>query len=159
MARKTNIVRCEIAGRDHGKQFFLTELPASQAEEWAMRCFLALAHSGVQVPEDLADSGIAGIAVVGLQALARIPFEEAKPLLDQMMSCVQYMPDPSKPLIVRAPMEEDIEEASTRIWLRGEVFELHTGFSVAGAIMTFQQAPADQEQTSNPMSMFRRQSV
>lgn len=157
MARKTKVVVCPQEGRDKGKYYLLTEMPASDSEEWAIRAFLALAHSGVEVPEELSQAGLAGIAIVGLQALGRISFDEAKPLLDKMMSCVQALPDPSHPELVRGLVETDIEETTTRFWLRAEVFELHTGFSFAGVLSTSTEAPADGE-TSNPSftRMFRR---
>ena len=43
------------------------------------------------------------------------------------------MPDPSKPHVVRNLIEEDIEEITTRLKLRGEVWKLHTGFLKAVA--------------------------
>lgn len=159
MALKSKVVVVPLEGRDKGKHFIIEEMPASQAEEWALRAFLALSNAGIEVPDDLAAAGLAGLAVIGLRALGRVRFEDAKPLLDQMMSCVQAMPDPKTPTIIRGLVETDIEEMQTRLWLRGEVFELHTGFSLAGVAMTFQGAPADGEEPKpSTMSMFRRSS-
>lgn len=160
MARKTKVIVCPHEGRDKGKHYLITEMPASESEEWAIRAFLALAHSGVEVPEEIAQAGMAGLAIVGLQALGRIKWEEAKPLLDKMMTCVQAMPDPTKPELFRGLVETDIEEAQTRFWIRAEVFELHTGFSFADAAQSLQGAPAGGE-TSNPsfMSTFLRPSA
>jgi len=135
-----------MEGRDKGKHFLITEMSAAKAEDWGIRAFLALANSGVEIPEEVAAAGMAGIAIVGLRALGRIKIEEARPLLQDMMECVQYLPDPTKPAIVRGLIEvdpnPDIEEPVTRLWLRAEVFELHTGFSIADAISTSQIASA-----------------
>lgn len=134
MARKTKVVVIEAEGRDQGKHYLLTELPASQAERWATRALMAMAKSGVEIPDGLERAGVAGIAVVGLRAVAGMPFEEAQPLLDEMMACVEFIPDPARPQVHRYLIEDDIEEVATRIMLRQEVIELHTGFSLAGAI-------------------------
>lgn len=136
MARKTKIVTVTADGRDRGKQFLITEMPASQAEKWAFRAFFALGRAGIQVPDEMAGLGMAAIAVVGIRALAMLRFEDAEPLMDEMMNCVQAMPDPARPQIVRPLIEDDVEEPATRLFLRSEVLELHTGFSIADAVMS-----------------------
>lgn len=129
MARKTKVYIAE-AGRDAGKQYLITEMPSAQAESWALRAFLALANSGIELPEEITDMGMEGIASLGIQAIAKLRWEDAKPLLDEMMGCVKVMPDPSKPAIVRPIIEEseDIEELATYLMIRKEVFTLHVDF-------------------------------
>lgn len=134
MARKTQIIVIDAEGRDHGKNFFIREMPASQAEKWAMRAFLALASAGVEIPDDLAASGLAGVASIGLKALGRLHFSDAHQLMDEMMGCVQVIPDSSRPGVTRALIEDDIEEVSTRIRLRKEVFALHVDFFIKGKL-------------------------
>jgi hypothetical protein len=129
--RKTATVRIDADGkRDAGKTFVLTEMPAMQAEGWAIRALLALSKSDVTIPPDIARQGLAGIASLGLKAISRIPFVEAQPLLTEMMSCVQFMPDPSRPMVVRPLIDDDVEELATLGRLRMEVFQLHVGFSM-----------------------------
>jgi len=135
MARKTKIVQISDENRDKGKCFLIREMPATQAEKWAARAFLALAKSGVEIPDDIANAGLAGIAAMGIRALGGMTFADAEPLLDEMFnSCVAVIPDPAKPEIFRgaggigALIEDDIEEVATRLKLRKEVFSLHTGF-------------------------------
>ena len=118
--------------RDAGKVYIITEMPASQAERWAFRAFQALARSGVDLPENTSGAGMAGLAHIGLQALSTIPYNEANDLMDEMFSCVKIMRNKETPLIGYDLMEEDVEEVRTRVILRTEVFELHTGFSMAG---------------------------
>jgi hypothetical protein len=72
--------------------------------------------------------GMAGMAEIGIRALSGLKWEVAEPLLAEMWSCVQIMPDPSKTHLVRNLIEEDIEEITTRVKLRAEVWKLHTGF-------------------------------
>ena len=64
MARKTATVLIEDAGRDQGKTFLIREMSAHRAERWATRALMALAKAGVQVPDDLAGAGLAGIAAM-----------------------------------------------------------------------------------------------
>lgn len=133
MARKTKIITIDADGRDAGKSFLITEMPASQGEKWAARAFLALAKSGIEVPDNIQDMGLAGIATVGLQAFGGVPWDLAEPLMDEMFRCVARIPDMSKPDVARPLVEDDTEEIGTRVKLRAEVFELHTGFSQAVA--------------------------
>lgn len=128
MARKSRDITINDAeSRDNGKTFRITEMPASQAEKWAIRALLAVAKSGVELPDGAMQGGMRVIAYLGLQALTNLHFEDADPLLDEMFACIQIV----EPKIVRALTEDDIEEVRTRVNLRKEVFELHLGFSVA----------------------------
>lgn len=136
MARKSKIVTIPAGegNRDAGKAFVLTEMSATRAEKWATRALMGVARAGVEVPEDFALAGMAGLAVVGLRGLLAMEFEEAEALLSEMFECVQIMPTPTDPRIVRPLIEDDLEEVSTILLLRSEVIELHTGFSIAAAL-------------------------
>jgi len=133
MSRKTVTYKVTAKGRDLGKVFLLTELSTADAEDWAMRAFFALMNSGVDIPDDVAEMGLAGIASIGLGALGKIDYEKARPLLDKMMQCVQIIPDPSRPNVLRALDPTDIEEVATRLLLRKEVFALHVDFLTPAA--------------------------
>ncbi|MDR0480005.1 MAG: hypothetical protein LBH31_09455 [Burkholderiaceae bacterium] len=128
MARKT-VTYTADDGRDQGKVFVLTEMPASQAERWALRAFMALAKGGIELPDNVANMGMAGIAMLGVSALSRTPWPEAQPLLDEMFGCVQIRPNPKSPAVVRELVEDDIEEIATRLKLRMELLKLHVDFS------------------------------
>lgn len=128
MARNTANYTVTDEGRDQGRVFVLTEMPASRAESWAMRALLALMAGGVEVPPGFDRMGMAAMAEMGIKALVGLKWEVAEPLLAEMWSCVQIMPDPTKPHVIRNLIEEDIEEITTRIKLRVEVWKLHTGF-------------------------------
>jgi hypothetical protein len=101
MARKTAIITISAEGRDNGKVFLLTEMPASRAEAWGMRALLALAGGGVEVPDNFMGQGLAGIAIMGVQALGKLDWEVARPLLDEMFECIKVVPNASKPDVVR----------------------------------------------------------
>lgn len=125
MARKTQTVTIEREGRDKGKTFKLTELSAYESEEWAARALFALMNAGVDIPADIANAGLAGVVSLGISALTKLSFEQAKPLMDKMMACVEYQPSPK---VTRPLIEDDIEEVATLVQLRESVLKLHTDF-------------------------------
>lgn len=133
MPRKEVEVRIpEVEGnRDSGKLFLLKEMPASQAEKWATRALLALGKSGLDIPEG---AGMAELAAIGVRYLFGASFRDIEPLMDEMFACIQIYPDPTrqKNPMPRPLIEEDIEEVSTRLQLRAELFTLHTGFFLPG---------------------------
>lgn len=137
MARKSTIYKVTSDDRDNGKTYYITEMAASRAEKWAARAFLAMAHSGIEIPANILDSGFAGIALMGLRSLAGVNFDEAEPLLDEMMTCVRFLPSGMPVETARAINEDagDVEEPATYVKLRAEVFKLHVNFSKADAIL------------------------
>lgn len=148
--RKTKIVTIDAEGRDKGKSFLITEFPAMRVEKWAARCLLALSRAGVEVPDEAVDAGAIAILSAGLNAFRQMAFDDAEPLLDEMLECVQFVGDPNGlkdqvtglPLGVRTLQGDDIEEVATLLRLRGEVFELHVGFSLGAALSTLGAAMA-----------------
>lgn len=133
MARKEIYFTVEDKGRDQGKVFFIREMAASQAEWWAIRAGLAMAKNGVNLPGNFSDMGMAGMAKVGFEMVAQIPPEDARPLLDELMACIQAVPDPSNQSVKRKLIDDDTEEVVTRLKLRSEVFKLHVDFLTATA--------------------------
>lgn len=146
MARKTKTLTIKAEGRDLGKSFLIVEKSAYDAEKWATRALLALSRAGATVDEDAIASGALGILATGLDAFRVLPFEEAEPLLDEMMGCVHFVPDPARvdemsgrpvtrPLMRPDEFNDgDIEEVATLIQIREEVLSLHLGFSLAAVL-------------------------
>jgi hypothetical protein len=132
MARKTE-TWVATEGRDKGKHFVITEMSAARAEKWATRALLAIGRAGVDLPDDLASAGMAALAYAGLKAITSCAFEDAEPLLDEMMQCVTIQPDP-KLEFTRGTIEDDFEEVATLVQLRDRVFGLHVGFSIAAEL-------------------------
>lgn len=124
--RRTEIVEI-TEGRDAGKKYQITEMPAEVAEWWAFRALQAIASSEVDLN---LQAPLAELARQGMKALASVSPAQAKPLLDEMISCVQILvPATQKP---RALLDGDIEDVKTRFMLRKAVMELHLGFSTGG---------------------------
>lgn len=140
--RKTKTVTIEggEGNRDAGKKFVITEMAAVPGERWATRALLAMGRAGIEMPDDVAATGMAGFVVMGLRGLLSVPFEEAEPLLAEMMGCVQYMPNPTKPNVLRATIDDDFEEITTILKLRSEVIDLHVGFSIAATLSNIGRA-------------------
>jgi hypothetical protein len=125
MARKeVDITITDKESRDCGKVFHLTELDADRAEDWAIRAFMGLAVGGVTLPDSLPKT-LPSLAFLSLQMLGRIPYEHLRPLLNEMMACVEVVASSGKR---HKPMAGEIEEITTLVQLRKEVIELHTGF-------------------------------
>lgn len=142
-------------GRDKGKVFRITPMAAWRAEKWGWRAVSVLARSGVEVPPLEAMSNLLVLAAFGLEALMKAPFEEAEPLLDEMMTCVAAVPDPSNfPTVARPLVESDTQELGTILWLRDKVLEAHTGFSVAAVLSNLkaQAAALNMSHASTPTS-------
>lgn len=133
MSRKTQVVTITDKNRDEGKRFKLTEMSAAQAERWAMRALLALGKSNVDVPDDMVALGVAGLAQFGIKAFLHMSFADAEPLLAEMMTCIVILPDPTHPDVERKIFEGDIEEVTTLLRLRSDLFRLHVDFSPAAS--------------------------
>lgn len=131
------------ANRDQGKMFLITEWDAATAEKWGIKMLLALNRSAGEIPMDLRGIGMEGVAVLGINTFLRgnISSEEIIPLLDQLLECVQMIRD-KRHEDVATPISspDDIEDVSTRLWLRSEVIRVHTGFSPAAALLALAAA-------------------
>lgn len=128
MARKVDHVTIEAVGRDQGKVFVLTEMPAVQAERWATQALYLLASSGLSLPAGSADSGMSGLAgapLAGLPALRALQ----DPSLDAWWDCVQYQHLPNQmPRKISPGALCEIDEIATVNHLRMKVLEMHVGF-------------------------------
>lgn len=124
--RRTETVEI-TEGRDAGKKYHITEMSAEAAEWWAFRALQAIAGADAELN---LQAPLSDMAAQGIKALAKVHPDQAKPLLDEMMGCVQILvPATQKP---RPLLDGDIEDVKTRFMLRKAVVELHLGFSTGG---------------------------
>ena len=128
MARKQLTITIHDKNRDEGKRFLITEFSARRAHNWACRALFGMANGGIDIPEGLENQGMAGLAAMGINALSSIKPDIGIPLMDELMECVQILPNPERPEIVRRLIDEDIEEVLTIFKLQKEVLMLHIGF-------------------------------
>lgn len=136
MARKTSTYIVDSDGRDKGKHFLLTEMPVTKTEDWAIRALLALGSANVEIPDGAFQLGAAALAEVGLKKLFAISADQMRPLLSELMECVEYIPNPKIPQVtVKFPIfESQIEEVSTLLKIKWEVLKLHMDFSLAASL-------------------------
>jgi hypothetical protein len=131
MARRTKVVTIDAEdGRDHGKTFLITEMPADAAEWWSIRALQGILGANPDVDIDIFSAPLSKIAGFAFVGLARIPAEQLKPLMDEMKGCVSVLLPDGK--TTRALLPNDVEDFMTWVELRKEVFEVLTGFSVGG---------------------------
>ena len=132
--RKVKAVTITAEGRDKGKVFVLTELPAFDGEDWALRALRLAQRSGVDIPGGV-QGGMAGIAAVGILTVlsGSTDIEELRPLLRDMMKDVKIVTD-KKTQFTRALVADDIEEIGTLLTIRKEWLNLHLDFSIADAL-------------------------
>jgi hypothetical protein len=136
--------------------FLLTEMAAFPAASWAIRAGLALAKAGFVISDDVVKRGWESLAVAGFNALAGMQYAELKPLLDEMVDCVQIIRDHKKSDFAQPLMENDIEEVMTVFRLYREVWDLHASFLLAA--MKSKQTSTSETSEAAPVSQNTRTS-
>jgi hypothetical protein len=131
MARHETTFTVTDDNRDRGKVFHIREMSARAAEKWASRALMAAVRAGADIPDEIAGAGMAGVAAMGIRAFLGMRWDDAEPLLDEMMTCVQIVTDPGRSPFRRDVTDDDIDEVKTLLRLREEVLSLHVGFSLA----------------------------
>jgi hypothetical protein len=165
MARRdTTIVIGEDGGRDKGKTFILTEMPATAGEKWAMQLMYLMQQNGVDLSPQAASSGMAGLA----DALSAKKREQAlamgralgDPSLAAWWDCVRYQHAPGHPL---QKIEQgdacQIEEIKTIASLRMEVVKLHTDFFPDDSVSTTESRSPAIPTGSSPTRISRPRSA
>lgn len=132
MRKIVDYIVSDSESRDFNKHYVITEMPAYQAEKWCYKAINGMIKSGIYVPEEINVLELPAqvLAFFGVTHFLKIDFEHLNPLLDEMMACVKIRANKDNPLLDRAINNEmnDVEEVSTLINLRLEVFKLHMGF-------------------------------
>lgn len=140
--------------RDASKAFLVTEASAVQAEEWGLRAIMALGTSGFIVPQEMADAGLIGLALVAYQAFMGAREEAVLPLWREMLpACVQYKAptEAASGADILMPWSPGlVEEVSTLMLLRQQILEVHTGFTLAELFLRLQRATSAISSTSSP---------
>ena len=142
---RTATIAITRAGRDQGGVVTITEKPAYQATEWFIRAMQILVRSGADVPPDIMQQGAAGFVTMGigtvLTGLGKAPWQEVKPLLDELLSCVtSYQPPGAAMPIIGLPIIlQQIAEPSTVLQIHEEVVSLHLGFSLRAKLSEYRE--------------------
>lgn len=116
-------------GRDAGTKFVITEMPIAKADKWAMRVLLALAGSGINVPNP--QDGMMAVASIAMGAFRNIPEEKFIPLADELLDCVEIVPKGGQPRKLNLEFN-DVKDLTTLFLLRKEALMLHLDFLPQG---------------------------
>ena len=119
-------------GRDSGKTFRIKEWPALRTEHWIMRAVFGLGRAGVELPPEILSLGAAPTAYAIASQVMKMPSRLGVKLADELMECVTIV----EPKATRSLVENDIEDFSTRLWLKGQVLKLTFGFFLPAASPT-----------------------
>lgn len=141
MSRIEKKLTITSADRDNGKVFVITEMAPRVGHKWATRALFALMNSGFEVPDELLESGFAGLATLGIKALGKAQIEVMEPLLDELFECVRFVPDPSKPNVMLSDVDRHVEEIKTLFLLQKEVLTLHVGPFMTGVVSNGASTP------------------
>ena len=111
-------------GRDAGKTFKITEMPAFQMDRWATRALIALGKSQ--------KGGIAALGSMSipdvLAAFAELDYEKTEPLLQELLECCAFIKDGTSVPLKKDMVDSIIEEWATLFKLRMESLKLNIGF-------------------------------
>lgn len=134
MARKqiTHIV--EDDGRDKGKEFLITEMPAWDADTLAQDIWRAMGDAKFTgIPQDVIAMGCAGLATLGLSVLSASKPEVAAVMRDKLLATVEVVITHEGQQQVRKVNSIDFEEVQTIRTLMDKVFQVNFGFLVIAA--------------------------
>jgi len=131
MARKIEFV--EIVDGENMLRFRITQMPASRLEDWLYRAVLCLGPA-LELPEGTGIEGIgSALAKDGFAKIANVKYSEAKPLLDEMLSCAerdlgngQFMP------VTLATIDGYIETVQALFQLRIACLKCNLSFFAQG---------------------------
>jgi len=156
---KTKLVTITAEGRDKGRQYLLTEMPALKAERWARHAIAACAAKDLNIREEVKALGMLGFVLFCFQAIAGGDVDAVDKLMDEILPQIQIIEEGA---VGPRPLggEGDIWEVWTYKTLRQELIELHMGFTFAELVLmlrasaeTIQDLPiTPTSQTSSEMS-------
>nr|DAF69047.1 MAG TPA: tail assembly chaperone protein [Caudoviricetes sp.] len=125
-------------GRDKGKTFLITEMPAIQADEWAHELFYHAATAGMDLKNvnvmNLDTKSMAGMIEIGAaigSILGRIKPEESRRLKFELLDkCVQIVPKGGQERM--CIWDQEIQDMQNFTFLAAQVIGLHLDFLKQG---------------------------
>lgn len=130
MARKEIEITIE-EGRDAGKTFKITEMPATQADKWVTKVIGLVGRNGMNAV-DISNMSFQELAI----SLIKSKPEESEPLFDELLGCCSYVKEGAS-VSMRGQMADSvIEDWSTLFKLKNEALKLIFGFFEEGGELT-----------------------
>ena len=125
--RKEKEIKIET-GRDAGKVFKITEMPAFQMDRWATRALLVLGKSKKGGILTLGSMNIEDL----LSALSEVDYEKAEPLLQELLECCSFVKNGQSIVLKKDMVDGIIEDWTTLFKLRMEALTLCIDFLEQG---------------------------
>jgi hypothetical protein len=143
---KTKEVTITAEGRDKGRKYLLTEMPALQAERWARHAIMAMSREDLNIRAEVAALGMYGFILGGMQALAAGDVDAVDKLMDEMLPQIKIVEEK-----ITRPLQGDGDfwEISTIKTLRQELIELHLGFTLAELVSILRASAQDLTQADS----------
>lgn len=142
MARKQIEITITDEGRDRGKTFQITEMPATEAQEIATQLLVAALNCGMELKGDVFNMGMADLWQAGFSVIEQVPYHFLKPILDRFDRCAMYLDKQTN--FARKLADGDIEEVKTFFKLRAAAIKLHFDFFDLGGGLTSGQPQENQ---------------
>lgn len=130
MARKEIEIKIE-EGRDAGKTFKITEMPAVQADRWITKALCLLGKSKF----DISSLGSMSMPEI-LKSMSGLNFDDTEPLLNQLLECATFEKDGVAVPMKGSMIDSVIEDWSTLFRLKVESLKLILGFLEQGGEST-----------------------
>lgn len=136
MSRKTkDLIIEDVASRDHGKKFRITEMSAWDGEELAQDITRIMGEVGFsEIPNDVINMGSAGLATLGLSFLSAASKEVSGEVKKRLMGTVHRIVsgDDGKESVTPVNPALDFEEVQTIRQLLDEIFKMNFSFFTKG---------------------------
>jgi hypothetical protein len=114
------------AGRDKGKKFTITEMPAVKMDKWATKALIILGKTGNSF--NLAQIDLESL----LRSLSSADYEGVEPLLEELLSCATFEKDGVSMVMTSSIADGIVEDWTTLFRLRIEALKLNLGFFEQG---------------------------
>ena len=125
--RKTKEIKIE-EGRDAGKVFIITEMPALQMDKWATRALNAIGKGK--------EGGVMALLALGvpemINAFMEADYDKIGPLFKEMLECCAFKKDNTTVVLKEEFVDDIIEDWNTIANLRIEAIKLNLGFFLEG---------------------------
>lgn len=119
-------------GRDAGKTFKITEMPAFQADKWATKALCLVGKTGCSII-DLFNKMESGEV---LDILGRIGYEGVEPLFEELLNCCSFKKDGVYVPMKASMIDSVVEDWTTIFRLRREAYKLIMSFLEEGGEST-----------------------
>lgn len=125
--RKQKEIKIE-EGRDAGKVFVITEMPALQMDKWATRALNAIGKNK--------QGGVMALLSLGvpemINSFMEADYEKIEPLMQEMLQCCAFKKDNTAIVLKDEFVNDIIEDWNTITNLRIEAIKLNLGFFTEG---------------------------